>query len=100
VTWIAFGIFLASYLMKGLGITAGFHRYFSHRSYKTNRFIQFLLGLLGTSAIQGGVLWWASHHRSHHKHSDQKDDLHSPVTHGFFHSHLAWMFSKSKIQVL
>ena len=98
VTWTAFGVFFASYAMKALGITTGFHRYFAHRSYRTNRFFQFILGFMGTTAIQGGVLWWASHHRGHHKHSDKKEDIHSPVAHGFFHSHLGWMWSKECFQ--
>lgn len=93
-SWTALNIFLISYTIKALGITAGFHRYFAHRSFKTSRAFQFVLGLLGTSAVQGGILWWASHHRGHHQHSDQKEDLHSPVSHSAFHSHLGWMWSK------
>ena len=84
--------------MKAMGITTGFHRYFSHRSFKTNRLFQFILGLFGTTAVQGGVLWWSSHHRGHHKYSDKEQDIHSPVTHGFFHSHLGWMWSKECFQ--
>ncbi len=94
VSKVAILIFTLSYLSKGLGITMGFHRYFAHRSFKTSRFFQFFLGVLGTGAVQGGVLWWASHHRGHHKHSDQEDDIHSPITHSFFHSHLGWMWTK------
>ena len=97
-SWTAFTIFILSYSMKALGITTGFHRYFSHRSFKTNRVFQFILGLLGTTAVQGGVLWWSSHHRSHHRHSDKEKDIHSPVTHSFFHSHLGWMWSKECFQ--
>lgn len=93
--WTAFAVAFFSYVLRAMGITMGFHRYFAHRSFKTNRFFQFLIGLIGSLACQGGVLWWSSHHRGHHKHSDQEEDLHSPVQHGFFHSHLGWMWHKS-----
>lgn len=87
-------VFFFAYVTKILGVTMGYHRYFAHKTFKTGRFFQFILGLVGTSAIQGGVLWWASHHRGHHQHSDEEDDLHSPITHSIFHSHLGWMWSK------
>src|SRR5262245_3349364 len=67
----AVGIFY----LRMFGITAGYHRYFSHRAYKTSRWFQFLLALLGTTATQKGVLWWAAHHRDHHKYSDQPADI-------------------------
>jgi stearoyl-CoA desaturase (delta-9 desaturase) len=62
------------------GVTAGYHRYFSHRTYKTSRVFQFLLAFLAETTAQKGVLWWASHHRNHHKHSDQVGDTHSPCS--------------------
>jgi stearoyl-CoA desaturase (delta-9 desaturase) len=74
-------------------LTAGYHRYFSHRSYKTSRVFQFILGLLGTLAVQKGPLWWAAHHRRHHKYSDQEGDVHSPVREGFWWSHIGWIVS-------
>lgn len=73
------------------GVTAGYHRYFSHRSYKTGRIFQFLLALLAMSSAQKGVLWWAAHHRDHHRFSDTPWDVHSPVRGGFWHSHLLWI---------
>lgn len=73
-------------------ITAGYHRYFAHRSYKMGRFPQFLMALGGTMAAQKGPLWWASHHRWHHKYSDTKDDVHSPKN-GFLWSHVGWILS-------
>lgn len=94
VSKAAFVVFLISYLLKGFGVTMGMHRYFAHRSFKTSRIFQFILALLGTFSMQGGVLWWASHHRAHHKHSDKEEDLHSPIVHSFFHSHLGWMWTK------
>jgi stearoyl-CoA desaturase (delta-9 desaturase) len=74
-------------------VTAGYHRYFSHRSYKTSRPFQFLLALAGTLAVQKGVLWWAANHRNHHKYSDQAEDLHSPLQRGFWWAHVGWILS-------
>ena len=71
-------------------ITAGYHRYFSHRSYKLPRWAQFLMGLGGTTALQKGPLWWAAHHRDHHKYSDTEQDVHSPIR-GFWWSHVGWI---------
>jgi stearoyl-CoA desaturase (Delta-9 desaturase) len=85
---------LGLYAIRMFGLTAGFHRYFSHRSFKTSRFFQFLLALLGTMAVQKGPLWWAAHHRRHHKYTDQEGDLHSPVKDGFWWSHIGWVISR------
>jgi stearoyl-CoA desaturase (delta-9 desaturase) len=81
------------YYLRMFGITAGYHRYFSHRSYKTGRVFQFLMAWLGTTATQKGVLWWAAHHRDHHKFSDQPEDIHSPVQRGLWWSHVGWILS-------
>ncbi|MCO5167584.1 MAG: acyl-CoA desaturase [Planctomycetes bacterium] len=81
------------YALIMFGITAGYHRYFSHRSFRTSRAFQFVLALLGTLAIQKGVLWWAAHHRRHHRESDQEGDVHSPVRRGFWWSHVGWIMS-------
>src|SRR5207248_3197285 len=85
---------VALYAIRMFGLTAGFHRYFSHRSYKTSRPVQFLMAVLGTSALQKGPLWWAAHHRRHHKYSDQPGDIHSPVLSGFWWSHVGWVISR------
>src|SRR5687767_2193040 len=77
--WRAAVLGLVMYLVLMFGITAGYHRYFSHRSYKTSRAFQFFLALIGTFSLQKGVLWWAAHHRRHHRESDQEGDVHSPV---------------------
>jgi stearoyl-CoA desaturase (delta-9 desaturase) len=71
-------------------ITAGYHRYFSHRSYKLGRGMQFVMGFGGSTAVQKGPLWWASHHRNHHRYSDTDLDLHSPLK-GFWWSHVGWI---------
>lgn len=82
------------YAVRMFGLTAGFHRYFSHRTFKTSRFVQFLFALLGTMAVQKGPLWWAAHHRRHHKYTDQEGDVHSPVKDGFWWSHVGWVVSR------
>ncbi|MFW6093835.1 MAG: acyl-CoA desaturase [Pseudomonadota bacterium] len=90
VTLVVAGVL---YLVRGLGITAGYHRLLAHRSYQTSRPMQFLLALAGCLAVQGGPLWWVSHHRAHHRDTDSAGDVHSPVTKGFWQSHMGWMMS-------
>jgi len=82
------------FFTRKFGITGAFHRYFSHRSYKTSRVFQFCLAFLGGAAAQKGALWWAAHHRHHHKHSDTDEDLHSAKLEGFYWSHVGWVLSK------
>jgi stearoyl-CoA desaturase (delta-9 desaturase) len=91
VSWSAVLLCVALYALRMFALTAGYHRYFSHRTYKTSRWFQFALGLLGTMAVQKGPLWWAAHHRRHHKYTDQEGDVHSPVTDGFWWSHVGWI---------
>jgi stearoyl-CoA desaturase (delta-9 desaturase) len=81
---------IGSYLLRMWAITAGYHRYFSHRSFKTSRAFQLVLGILGTSAMQNGPLWWASWHRRHHRFSDTPQDAHSPRVRGFWYAHMGW----------
>jgi stearoyl-CoA desaturase (delta-9 desaturase) len=81
----------ALYVGRMFFLTAGFHRYFSHRSFKTSRAVQFLLALGGTLCVQKGVLWWASRHRIHHNHSDEALDPHSPKQWGFWEAHIGWV---------
>jgi len=85
---------LGLYTIRMLAITGFYHRYFSHKAFKTSRLVQFIFAVIGASAVQRGPLWWASHHRSHHKNSDGKDDEHSPRQHGFLWSHTGWFLSK------
>jgi len=75
------------------GITAGYHRYFSHRAFTAPRWFVFLLALVGGASGQRGALWWAAHHRHHHRFSDAAEDLHSPRQHGFWWSHLGWFLA-------
>ncbi len=83
------------YFVRMFGVTGGYHRYFSHRTYKTSRVFQFLLAFLAQTSAQKGALWWAAHHRHHHIHSDQPRDIHSPVQNGFWYSHMLWLFDPS-----
>lgn len=92
-SWSLFALCIGVYYARMFGITAGFHRYFAHRAYKTGRIFQFFLALLGSLSIQKGVLWWAAHHRDHHKFSDLENDIHSPRQRGFWYSHLGWILS-------
>jgi stearoyl-CoA desaturase (Delta-9 desaturase) len=84
-------IALASYYLRMFWVTVGYHRYFSHRAFKTSRPFQFVIAFLAMTSTQKGVLWWASHHRAHHRHSDGPEDLHSPSQSGFWWSHVGWI---------
>ncbi len=83
------------YYLRMFGITAGFHRYFAHRSYKMGRVMQFLMAFLATTSTQKGVLWWAAHHRHHHKFSDKAEDIHSMKLRGFLWSHVGWILART-----
>jgi len=91
--WSWLELMLATYALRMFGITAGYHRYFSHRSYKLGRGCQFLMAFLAETSGQKGVLWWAAHHRVHHRHADQDPDIHSPLKHGFWWAHVGWILS-------
>jgi stearoyl-CoA desaturase (Delta-9 desaturase) len=94
VTYEALGLCFALYWLRIFAIGAGYHRYFSHRAYRTSRAFQFALAVLSQSTAQKSVLWWASKHRHHHLHSDTETDVHSPRHKGFVYSHLGWIFSR------
>jgi stearoyl-CoA desaturase (delta-9 desaturase) len=81
------------YLVRMFAITGFYHRYFSHRTFKTSRAGQFFFAVLANSSMQRGPLWWAATHRHHHQHSDEECDAHSPVHHGFLWSHIGWLTS-------
>lgn len=85
---------LALYLIRIFAITAFYHRYFSHRSFKTSRPVQFVFAVLGNSAVQKGPLWWAANHRHHHLYADTEKDLHSPSRQGFFWAHVGWISTR------
>ncbi len=89
VAWAA-----AMYGVRMFIVTGFNHRYFSHRTYKTSRWFQFVMAVLAQTTAQKGVLWWAGHHRRHHKHSDTELDVHSPLHGGFWWSHLGWIVGR------
>ncbi|HVK72333.1 MAG TPA: acyl-CoA desaturase [Kofleriaceae bacterium] len=86
------GLATTGYVIRMWAITAGYHRYFAHRTYKTSRGFQLVLAVLGGTAMQQGALWWASWHRRHHKYADQPGDPHSPLRDGFWYAHVGWIF--------
>lgn len=94
MSWFAASVALALYALRMFAITGFYHRYFSHKAFKTSRPMQFLFAAIGATSVQRGPLWWAAHHRHHHRHSDQPGDLHSPVQHGFFRSHMGWFLTR------
>ena len=97
-SWFAVAVAAAFYAVRMFAITAFYHRYFSHRAFRTSRGMQFGFALLGATAVQRGPLWWAAHHRVHHKHSDRERDVHSPVRDGFFWSHIGWILSRGSFR--
>lgn len=94
ISWAAIAMCFFMYYFRMFAITGIYHRYFSHRSYKTSRVFQFIMGVWGTSCGQQGPLWWAAHHRHHHKYSDTPEDIHSPGLRGFWWSHWGWILCK------
>ncbi len=83
----------ALYALRLFAITAFYHRYFSHRTFRTSRAFQWVMAATGSLAVQRGPIWWAAHHRHHHLHAEEPSDLHSPVQHGFWRSHMFWFMT-------
>ena len=95
---IAVAFAIVFYAMRMFGITAFYHRYFSHKTFQTSRKAQLIFAIIGASATQRGPLWWASNHRHHHVHSDKPSDIHSPKQSGFLWSHMGWFLSKKNFK--
>lgn len=102
-SWLNLSMLLGGYLLTALGITVGYHRLFTHKSFKTNPVVAAILGVLGSMAVEGPLLEWVSYHRRHHQHADKPDDPHSPHHHGsgfiawcrgLAHAHLGWLFTR------
>lgn len=103
-SWLYLTMLTVMYLATGLGITIGYHRLFTHKSFETGRVMTFLFGVLGSMAVEGPVIKWVADHRKHHQHSDDEHDPHSPHAHadegvrgvlrGFWHAHLGWLFQE------
>lgn len=96
---VAVATAIALYLVRMFAITGFYHRYFSHRSFKTSRATQFIFALVGAASVQRGPIWWAAHHRHHHATTEQEDDPHSPVHHGLWFSHTGWFLTREHFPV-
>jgi stearoyl-CoA desaturase (delta-9 desaturase) len=105
LSWTDVGITVVAYWVTGHGVTVGFHRLFTHKSFKPNRVVKNALAIAGSMAIQGPVVRWVADHRKHHKFSDRDGDPHSPwkygtslraLTKGFWHAHLMWLFDEEQ----
>ncbi|WP_031468200.1 acyl-CoA desaturase [Sciscionella sediminilitoris] len=105
LSWLDIILGFAFYWVSLLGVTAGFHRYFTHGSYKANRGLRTALAIAGMTALQGPVIFWVADHRRHHAFSDREGDPHSPwlfgnspaaIARGFWHAHMGWVFDRDK----
>jgi stearoyl-CoA desaturase (delta-9 desaturase) len=104
VDWTSLAIMAAMYVAVILGVTLGFHRLFTHRSFATHKPVEYFLAILGSMAVEGPVLNWVADHRKHHAHTDQEGDPHSPHGHGdgfkgavsgLYYAHVGWLFDHS-----
>ena len=93
ISWTALAVAAALYALRMFALTGFYHRYFSHKAFKTARATQFLFALIGAMCVQRGPLWWAAHHRNHHRHADTEQDIHSPLHRGFLWSHMGWFLT-------
>jgi stearoyl-CoA desaturase (delta-9 desaturase) len=96
-SWTAVQIGLVTLFLRVFGLTGFYHRYFSHRAFKTSRWFQFAGAVLGAAAVQRGPLWWAAHHRAHHRNADTAHDPHSPLYRGFLWSHVLWFMTLDNV---
>lgn len=94
VSGFAIAVAVALYAVRMFAITAFYHRYFSHRTFQASRPVQFVFAVIGASSVQRGPLWWAAHHRQHHRHADGPLDPHSPHEVGFWRSHMGWFLTR------
>ncbi|HEV7907131.1 MAG TPA: acyl-CoA desaturase [Pseudonocardiaceae bacterium] len=103
--WTDIALFVAFYYFGGLGVTIGYHRYFTHGSFKAKRWLRVALAIAGSTALQGPVIDWVADHRRHHAFSDREGDPHSPwlfgtgpvaLAKGFWHAHMGWLFERDK----
>jgi stearoyl-CoA desaturase (delta-9 desaturase) len=102
--WTELALLFSMYILTGFGVTIGYHRLFTHKSFETGPVMTTVLGILGSMSVEGSILRWVSFHRCHHQHSDRDLDPHSPHTHGggfvnilrgFWNAHAGWMFKTS-----
>jgi stearoyl-CoA desaturase (Delta-9 desaturase) len=104
VDWTSLTLMLVMYVLTALGVTLGFHRLLTHRSFQTYKSLQYAVAAIGSMAVQGPVMSWVADHRKHHAHTDQEGDPHSPHGHGgglkgaitgLWYAHMGWLFEKS-----
>jgi stearoyl-CoA desaturase (delta-9 desaturase) len=104
VGWTDLALFAAFYVLTGYGVTLGFHRLLTHRSFQTHRWVEYALAIAGSMAVQGPVMTWVADHRKHHAHTDQEGDPHSPHGHGgglkgamagLWYAHMGWLFDRA-----
>ena len=102
-SWLHLILMVVMYLLTAVGITIGYHRLFTHKSFETNRVVKAIFAILGSMAVEGPLLKWVAMHRRHHQHSDKHDDPHSPHLHGhglwgvvtgMWHAHVGWIFDR------
>jgi stearoyl-CoA desaturase (Delta-9 desaturase) len=89
----ALAVAAALYALRMFALTGFYHRYFAHRTFRTSRSVQFVFALIGSACVQRGPLWWAAHHRRHHRHADTQSDPHSPRLQGLLWSHMGWFLT-------
>jgi stearoyl-CoA desaturase (Delta-9 desaturase) len=94
VNWTDLALLVAFNLLAGLGVTVGYHRMLTHRSFQPHPLVKFIFLAFGSMAVEGPALEWAATHIKHHAHSDREGDPHSPVE-GFWHAHMGWLFNRS-----
>jgi stearoyl-CoA desaturase (delta-9 desaturase) len=103
MTWVDLALAAAFYVFATLGVTVGYHRYFTHGAFKASRPLRVALAIAGSMAVQGSVIFWVASHRRHHAFADREGDPHSPwlfgtsasaLLRGFWHAHMGWMFSR------
>jgi stearoyl-CoA desaturase (delta-9 desaturase) len=104
VGWTDLALFAAMYVITGYGVTLGFHRLLTHRSFQTHKWTEYLLAIAGSMAVQGPVMTWVADHRKHHAHTDREGDPHSPHGHGgglrgalagLWYAHMGWLFDRA-----
>jgi len=95
VSPIAVGMAALLFFLRMFAVTGFYHRYFSHKTFKTSRAFQFVMAVAGTSCVQRGPLWWSAHHRHHHAYSDEAEDFHSPRWLGFWRAHAGWFLTRT-----
>jgi stearoyl-CoA desaturase (Delta-9 desaturase) len=104
VDWSDLAVLAVMYVLTGFGVTLGFHRLLTHRSFQTHAWLERLLAVLGSMSVQGPVLSWVADHRKHHAHTDEEGDPHSPHGHGgglrgalsgLWYAHMGWLFDRA-----